>query len=269
MAKKTSSTGEPVQEEKEEAALDLSPMQQLITAMIKVMSEVEYLKKDDTISSGGNNSYKGITDEKVRESVRVSLIKHGLVIVPTKVHKDTTTERWEEESTYQGKTQVKRKSQVFSEVTVCYTIYHVSGAFMTAESFGHGVDNMDKAPGKGMTYAYKYLLLTLFCIPTGDDPDKIHSDAYETPPKEKRQSTEPAELTLDYIRKKVSNTLVFSKLDNTKQEEALASWLSKSGEIYYGCYVKIYSNTKQADVWFQLSDNEVSVFKAYKEKHNA
>ena len=33
----------------------------------------------------------------------------------------------------------------------------------------------DKGVGKAMTYAYKYMLLRTFAIPTGEDPDKISS----------------------------------------------------------------------------------------------
>ena len=33
----------------------------------------------------------------------------------------------------------------------------------------------DKGVGKAMTYAYKYMILRTFAIPTGEDPDKISS----------------------------------------------------------------------------------------------
>ena len=47
--------------------------------------------------------------------------------------------------------------------------------FTTAVSSGTGVDTQDKGVGKAMTYAYKYLLLRTFAIPTGEDPDRTAS----------------------------------------------------------------------------------------------
>jgi hypothetical protein len=43
---------------------------------------------------------------------------------------------------------------------------------ITIESIGSGIDSQDKATGKALTYAYKYALLRLFAIPTGEDPDR-------------------------------------------------------------------------------------------------
>jgi hypothetical protein len=47
----------------------------------QVMQDVEYLKKDDAIEFG-NTKYKAMSEEKVTSTIRVSLIKNGLVIIP-------------------------------------------------------------------------------------------------------------------------------------------------------------------------------------------
>jgi hypothetical protein len=39
------------------------------------------------------------------------------------------------------------------------------------ETFGHGIDQGDKSPGKAMSYAVKYALLKTLGLETGDDPD--------------------------------------------------------------------------------------------------
>lgn len=121
-----------------------------------VMKDVEYLQKDDKVSFG-NTSYKAISEEKVTSAIRAAMVKHGLVIIPVEQehHKDGT----------------------LTTVNTRYQIVDVdSGDSIVAVSSGTGADTQDKGVGKAMTYAYKYLLLRTFAIPTGDDPDKISSE---------------------------------------------------------------------------------------------
>jgi hypothetical protein len=145
----------------------------------EVMKDVQYLQKDDNVSTGGTGSYKAISEEKVTETVRASLIKHGLIILPVEQeHKrDDTPVRTEK--TYQGKTEIKETISRLSTVNTRYKIIDIeTGEAEFVVSSGTGVDTQDKGVGKAMTYSYKYLLLRSFAIPTGDDPDKISSDGY-------------------------------------------------------------------------------------------
>lgn len=120
-----------------------------------VMNDVNYLQKDDKVSFG-NTSYKAISEEKVTSTIRASLVKHGLVIIPV-----------EQEHTKDGN---------LTTVNVKYQITDIeTGESIIAVSSGTGVDTQDKGVGKAMTYAYKYLMLRTFAIPTGDDPDKVSS----------------------------------------------------------------------------------------------
>lgn len=120
-----------------------------------VMNDVGYLQKDDSISFG-NTKYKAISEEKVTSTVRSSLLKHGLVIMPI-----------EQEHSREG---------TLSTVNTKYKIVDIdTGQFEILVSSGTGADTQDKGVGKAMTYSYKYLLLRTFAIPTGEDPDKISS----------------------------------------------------------------------------------------------
>lgn len=120
-----------------------------------VMQDVEYLSKDDNIKFGSTN-YKAISEEKVTQAVRQSLIKQGLVILPVE--------------------QNHSKEGNLSTVDTKYKIVDIdSGQFEIIVSSGTGADTQDKGVGKAMTYSYKYLLLRTFAIPTGEDPDKISS----------------------------------------------------------------------------------------------
>lgn len=120
-----------------------------------VMKDVEYLNKDDAIKFG-NTSYKAISEEKVTSTVRASLLKHGLVIMPVE--------------------QDRSKEGNLTTVNTKYKIVDIdTGQFEIIVSSGTGADTQDKGVGKAMTYSYKYLLLRTFAIPTGEDPDKISS----------------------------------------------------------------------------------------------
>lgn len=147
----------------------------LYKKILAVMKDVQYLQKDDNVSAGAS-SYKAISEEKVTESVRASLIKNGLVIFPIEQEhlRDDTPVRTEK--TYQGKTEVKESVSRLSTVNTKYKIVDIdTGQFEILASSGTGVDTQDKGVGKAMTYSYKYLLLKTFAIPTGEDPDKISS----------------------------------------------------------------------------------------------
>lgn len=120
-----------------------------------VMQDVEYLQKDDAIKFG-NTSYKAISEEKVTSTVRESLLKNGLVIMPVEQHHS--------------------REGTLSTVDTKYKIVDIdTGNYEIIVSSGTGADTQDKGVGKAMTYSYKYLLLRTFAIPTGEDPDKISS----------------------------------------------------------------------------------------------
>lgn len=136
---------------------------QLYQKISNVMKDVDYLQKDDQVAFG-STKYKAISEEKVTSTVRESLIKNGLVIFPIE--------------------QAHSREGTLSTVDVRYKIVDVeTGEYEILVSSGTGSDTQDKGVGKAMTYAYKYLLLRTFAIPTGEDPDKISSaelDAKET-----------------------------------------------------------------------------------------
>ena len=62
--------------------------------------------------------------------------------------------------------------------------------YIDIKAYGDGVDTLDKAPGKAMTYADKYALMKAYKISTGDDPDKEASPDY-MPQNIKPQAVKP------------------------------------------------------------------------------
>lgn len=133
---------------------------QLYQKISNVMQDVDYLQKDDQVAFG-NTKYKAISEEKVTSTVRESLIKNGLVIFPIE--------------------QIHSREGTLSTVDVKYKIVDTeTGEYEILVSSGTGADTQDKGVGKAMTYAYKYLLLRTFAIPTGEDPDKISSEELDS-----------------------------------------------------------------------------------------
>lgn len=122
-----------------------------------IMKDVQYLAKDDTVDYG-KTKYKAISEEKVTSVIRDKLVLYGLVIFPIK--------------------QEHKREGTLSTVDVTYRIVNIENPDEHIEvvSSGTGSDTQDKGVGKAMTYAYKYMLLRTFAIPTGEDPDKISSD---------------------------------------------------------------------------------------------
>lgn len=131
----------------------------------EVMKRIEYLTKDDQVNFG-TTKYKAISEEKVTTAVRNELVKVGLVIIPIKQDINVVELMRSEKSVNQR-----------TDVNVVYRIQNIDDSedYIEASSSGSGVDTQDKGVGKAMTYAYKYLLLRTFAIPTGEDPDKISS----------------------------------------------------------------------------------------------
>ena len=141
----------------------------------KIMSEIEYLKKDDKVITNTKTmqGYNAVSEEKVTSEIRKGLIKYGIVIVPIEQEHKREDEQLKDQY---GNDKTNR----ITTVDVKYRIQNIDDVedYIIAVSSGTGVDTQDKGIGKAMTYAYKYMLLRTFAIPTGDDPDKISSDVY-------------------------------------------------------------------------------------------
>ena len=131
----------------------------------EVMKRIEYLTKDDKVEFG-TTKYKAISEEKVTTAVRKELVNLGIVIAPIEQTMNVVELVRSEKSVNQR-----------ADVNVKYRIQNIEDVndYIIVSSSGSGVDTQDKAIGKAMTYAYKYMLLRTFAIPTGEDPDKIAS----------------------------------------------------------------------------------------------
>lgn len=129
-----------------------------------VMKDVEYLKKDKAVSTGGTGSYQALSEETVTKNVRDSMIRHGLVILPV-------SQEYKMEDFNRGAGKILSLATVNTRYKIV-NIDNPSESEILASS-GSGADSQDKGVGKAQTYAYKYMLLRTFGIATGNDTDSV------------------------------------------------------------------------------------------------
>lgn len=200
-----------------------------------VMVDVQYLCKDDHVKFG-TTDYKAISEEKVTSTVRESLIKNGLVILPI-----------EQEHSRDGN---------ITTVNVKYKIMNIDKPedFEIIASSGTGADTQDKGVGKAMAYAYKYMLLRTFAIPTGEDPDKISSEELDEKQKEEKRNAEEkakqlAEKQAELITKEQQKELLAKvpKDEANIAKEIMAKYgYAKSNQIKKSDYESICKEVEQA-----------------------
>ena len=192
----------------------------------EVMKNIEYLTKDDKVEFG-TTKYKAISEEKVTTAVREQLVKQGIVIIPI-----------ERQSENKELIRTEKSVNMLTTVHVKYRIQNIDDVndFIEVESNGTGVDTQDKGIGKAMTYAYKYMLLRTFAIPTGEDPHKISSA--ET---DKKMENEVNNTAINKTKLNALNDSIEKhKIADEKVEAILAKYsYSSTSEIKMKDYMNI------------------------------
>lgn len=126
--------------------------------ILGIMSELDYIEKG---SAKVNGQYRFVSHDQVTAKIHPLLVKHGVTIIPS--IEDVTQEG--------NRTMVK--------LMVGFLNADNPQDNFTIRSIGYGIDSSDKGPGKAISYAYKYALLKMFCLETGDDPDNDVNVNYE------------------------------------------------------------------------------------------
>lgn len=133
-----------------------------VRAICNVMAALPAIGKAERSPEGYN--YRGI--ESITKHAQMLMAREGLVIVPTKVTitsvelSPNMREGWQD--TY---------------VSVEWAIYGPDGSCIPAGTVGIGRDKADKGSNKGQTQAFKYLLLSIFCV--ADKADDSDGQTYE------------------------------------------------------------------------------------------
>lgn len=187
--------------------------------ILKIMEDVKRIPKNGYNS---HNNYQYATEADVKEGVRNAMIKHGLVVLPSC---NTATIDYKQF----GKDDKLHNTRVL----VQYKVVDVESGESEMLLFpGHGSDVGDKGIYKAFTGSMKYMLMELFMLPTGDDPEK--SDVFERPIEKPEVKTE--ETTVTYQHNSMLDRAL-KAIEQTNSEAAVEEiidrfcGLSKASEI--------------------------------------
>jgi hypothetical protein len=197
-------------------------MKQLAKAIISVMKEVKGMEKNSRVGAGTRAAYDGTKDSDVKEAFNNALSKNGLAMIPISIKDEIKVDRWEEESTWNGKTTLKQKQSVFTKVNTKYLLLHESGESIEVAGYGQGVDAQDKGAGKATTYALKNALLYTFLTPVGkiEDTDTTHSNEIQAPTDNRKWLTESQlNATLKATKEQAENVLQTFRMKKVYKEQ--------------------------------------------------
>lgn len=127
--------------------------------LAKAMQKVTYIQKDKKQGM----RYSIVSHDAVTAKVRPALLEAGIVYYPTRVQHE----------------QIGNRTQC--SMSVRFVNIDETTDFIDVETFGYGIDDQDKGPGKAMSYAVKYALLKTLGLETGDDPDMDQNAKFDDP----------------------------------------------------------------------------------------
>ena len=116
----------------------------------RIMSEIDYIKKDKSINFGKGGGFTVVGHDAVTKLIHPLLVKHGVNIIPT----------------IKQIIQEGNRSRVDLEFR-WINIDNPSDHFVT-EASGYGIDQQDKGIGKGWSVAQRYTVLKTLHLETGD-----------------------------------------------------------------------------------------------------
>ncbi len=120
-----------------------------------VMSEVKGINKGPKKVNG---QYSFVSHDAVAAALHDPFVKHGIMLC-------TSVEEMNQDG---NRTSVKLKC----------TFVNIDDPkeFVVVWARGYGICSQDKGPGKAISYAFKYCLLKMFCLETGDDVENDNID---------------------------------------------------------------------------------------------
>lgn len=163
--KTTKPDPKPEVEVEDDGPIDAVPGKEATLAerIIWVRGRVTRLGKDSQVGSG-NYAYKGISHDKVTAFIRPKANQAGILIYLTLLDQEVHD------------TGVKTNSGRPITQTRCWfevtfqNVHHAEDV-ITIKVSAFADDNGDKAPGKAQSYAFKYALLKMFMIETGEEDE--------------------------------------------------------------------------------------------------
>lgn len=151
----------------------------LYQKILSVMEEVQYIQKEQTKVNG---QYKPVSHNAVVAKLRPSLIKHGIIIVPS------------DKSVLNVRAHKTEKSEGYrSELVASYLCINVDNPEERLEISvaSSAFDTLDKDVGKAISSGKKSMLLSMFLLETGEGEESQYS--FEPPTQEQIKAQAPAD----------------------------------------------------------------------------
>lgn len=148
-----------------------------------ISSELKAIDKSTEVGSGSAR-YKAAVEADVLRPVKALEAKYRVVSFPVDreiVYQSELVKerRYEDKNRNTVTTDITRTPIVRLKVKIRFVNLDNTSDFIETVAYGDGVDSLDKAPGKAMTYSDKYALMKAYKMLTGDDPDQNASDELE------------------------------------------------------------------------------------------
>ncbi len=164
-------------------------------------------------------SYKAISINDVVDALIPLLAKYRLAVIPTE--KEIIAQELIEKETQYGP-----QKNFYIRLRASYKVVNIDKPreFVESYAYGDGIDTGDKATGKALTYARKYVLIDIFNLSKGEDPDEEASpnEGYnkskkqQAPPRQNAPQTAPPDMAVEFTRLRGELAKVGYDLHNEK-----------------------------------------------------
>ena len=196
------------------------------------MGDLDYVQKEDKLV---NEQYSFVSHDAVSAAIHPLLVKHGIVIVPR-------VARW---------TQDGNRTAVDMEVD--FVNIDTPEDMITVPSFGFGIDQQDKAPGKAVSYAVKYAALKLFVLATGDDPERDLIDHVADKTKPKKAAQKHSKIVSETIAKQDE---IRALSDNIAKQKAPDEYLGRVLAHYRAVRLEDLTAQQVAEAQARIEENK-------------
>lgn len=135
-----------------------------------LMADVTSVFKGTEVSMGGGRGYSAVSHDDVTKLIHMPLVNNGIFVelgvISSKLSPLETV------SEYQGRQQVK--TNYLAEVTVRATFVNVDKPEerFSVDSYAYALDSSDKAVGKAMSMATKYIYLKNLLLESTDEEEQ-------------------------------------------------------------------------------------------------
>ena len=137
----------------------MSEVRNIHQRIAAAMHKVSYIQKEKKQGM----RYSIVSHDAVTAKVRPVLLEEGVIYYPVNLTNGQTGNR--------------------TDCTMVIRFANIDNPadFIDVPSFGYGIDDQDKGPGKAMSYAVKYALLKALGLESGDDPDEDQNVVFNNP----------------------------------------------------------------------------------------